>query len=204
VTTEAGGFVTLHRASPRVLFCTIGVFLASAPSSFAGETITYNYDPLGRLIGSVTSGGPNTGINTATCFDNAGNRSQYQMVNGSPVACPAPTPASEPGAPPAPPQPPAPPNAVAYSVSGPCYTPTTLNVVQNDTDPGGLTPISVISVFGTNNVEVSVVSSTSVRLIGAIPETDTVVYLVQNSAGATASGIINYTTTGNPQQCANQ
>ena len=171
---------------------------------FAQETTTYTYDPLARLSGSSISGGPNNGVKTATCFDNAGNRSQYQTGSSGLQSCPTPTPASEPGPPTPPTPPPAPPNAAGYSTSGPCNSPVTINVVQNDTDPGSHYPITLISVIGTNNVEVSVVNSTTMQILGAIPETDTVVYVVANSAGTTAVGTVTYTTTGNPQTCATQ
>jgi hypothetical protein len=171
---------------------------------FAQEATTYTYDPLGRLSGSAISGGSNNGVHTATCFDNAGNRSQYQTGSSGLQSCPTPTPASEPGPPTPSPTPPAAPNAAGYSASGPCNTSVTINVVQNDTDPGSHYPITLISVLGTNNVETSVASSTSITVRGAIPETDTFAYVVANSAGATAVGTVTYTTTGNPQTCATQ
>lgn len=61
-----------------------GCFLLASQAS-AVETITYSYDALGRLTGSVTSGGPNSGVSTGTSFDPAGNRSSYS-VTGSTAA----------------------------------------------------------------------------------------------------------------------
>jgi hypothetical protein len=186
------------------LFSGLCLSLLSGDLLFAQEATTYTYDPLNRLSGSSISGGPNNGVHTATCFDNAGNRTQYQTGSSGLQSCPTPTPASEPAPPTPPTPPPAAPNAAGYSASGPCYAPTTVNVVQNDTDPGGNYPITLLSVLGTNNVNASVVNSTTVQLTGAIPETDTVVYVVGNSAGTTGVGTITYTTTGNPQTCATQ
>lgn len=191
----------------RIRLCVLGGLcgcLIGGNVVFAQETTTYTYDPLGRLAGSSISGGPNNGVQTATCFDNAGNRSKYQTGSSGLQSCPTPTPSSEPGAPTPPTPPPAAPIAAGYASSGACYSPTTVNVVQNDTDPGNNYPITVISVIGTSNVEVSVVNSTSIKISGAVPQTDTVAYVVANSAGTTAVGTVTYTTTGNPQTCADQ
>lgn len=49
----------------------------STTSAHAQETTSYSYDALGRLATSNTSGGPNNGVATGTCFDAAGNRTQY-------------------------------------------------------------------------------------------------------------------------------
>jgi hypothetical protein len=60
--------------------------------ALAQETTTYSYDGLGRLKGSVISGGTNSGRVTGTCFDAAGNRMRYDVATGAPAACPTPTP----------------------------------------------------------------------------------------------------------------
>lgn len=44
------------------------------------QTVTYTYDPLGRLIGSQTQGGPGNGTTQVFKFDAAGNRTQYQAL----------------------------------------------------------------------------------------------------------------------------
>ncbi|MEG3145388.1 hypothetical protein U1839_12070 [Sphingomonas sp. RT2P30] len=62
----------------------------------ASETKTYSYDALGRLTGSVTSGGPNDTRQIGTCFDRAGNRMRYDVATGAPAACPTPTPTPTP------------------------------------------------------------------------------------------------------------
>ena len=65
------------------------VAAASAGAASALETVTYSYDSLGRLTGSVTSGGPNSGISTGTSFDPAGNRSSYSVTGSSAARVPA-------------------------------------------------------------------------------------------------------------------
>ena len=44
------------------------------------ETVSYNYDALGRLISKNTSGGVNSGIAASTTFDAADNRSNYSVT----------------------------------------------------------------------------------------------------------------------------
>lgn len=81
----------------------------------AQEATTYSYDVLGRLVNSSTSGGPNNGVATGTCFDAAGNRTQYvvgaagalcttaQASTVAPMASQAPPPQQSNAAPPTPP-----------------------------------------------------------------------------------------------------
>ncbi|MDB5708238.1 MAG: hypothetical protein JWL96_308, partial [Sphingomonas bacterium] len=61
--------------------------LIGVPSS-AQETTTYTYDSLGRLVTSSVSGGPNSGTQTGTTFDPAGNRATY-TVSGVPATPPS-------------------------------------------------------------------------------------------------------------------
>lgn len=62
--------------------------LASAGVTSAAETVNYTYDALGRLTGSIISGGPNSGVSTGTSFDPAGNRSGYSVTGGVALADP--------------------------------------------------------------------------------------------------------------------
>ena len=73
-----------------------GAILAVAAAANASETVTYSYDTLGRLVTSVRSGGPNTGIILATCFDQAGNRMRQDIASGVPSTCPTPAPTPSP------------------------------------------------------------------------------------------------------------
>jgi hypothetical protein len=60
---------------------------AGSVSAIAQEVTTYNYDSLRRLTGSSTSGGPNNGTHTGTCFDKAGNRVRYAASAGGSPSC---------------------------------------------------------------------------------------------------------------------
>jgi len=73
------------------------VLLVGYSSSWGSETTTYTYDALGRLVTSTRTGGPNNGVNMATCFDRAGNRMRHDTVTTTPAVCPTPTPTPTPG-----------------------------------------------------------------------------------------------------------
>lgn len=64
----------------------VAALAGASISAHAQEATTYSYDVLGRLVASTTSGGPNNGIVTGTCFDAAGNRTQY-VVAGAGAPC---------------------------------------------------------------------------------------------------------------------
>ena len=49
----------------------------------ASETTTYTYDPLGRLKGVSTAGGPSNGVTVSTGFDPAGNRTNYTVAGAA-------------------------------------------------------------------------------------------------------------------------
>lgn len=53
--------------------------------AIAQETITYSYDPLGRLVTAIKAGGPNSGQATTIAYDAASNRSNY-AISGLPAA----------------------------------------------------------------------------------------------------------------------
>jgi len=67
----------------------------------AQETTTYSYDALGRLVATNVNGGLNNGVVMRTCFDGAGNRTQYAVAQTG-FVCPAPSPTPTPSAAPAP------------------------------------------------------------------------------------------------------
>jgi YD repeat-containing protein len=60
----------------------IGVFIAAsiASNAFAAETITYQYDVLGRLSATSIAGGPTSGTQVTTTFDSADNRTNQATV----------------------------------------------------------------------------------------------------------------------------
>ena len=55
-------------------------FLALAAPAFAGSTVTYTYDALGRLVRSVSSG--TSTANTSYTLDPAGNRANVTVTGG--------------------------------------------------------------------------------------------------------------------------
>jgi len=67
------------------------------------------------------------------------------------------------------------------------------NVVQNDTDPGGNYPLSLVSVTPSTS-GFTVISSTTIEYMsGTRAGTNTATYTVQNSKGATATGTLTVT-----------
>jgi hypothetical protein len=74
----------------------------------------------------------------------------------------------------------------AGSVS--CGTFKDVNVVANDTDPDGNYPLSLVSASGSAGINVSVVSSTDIEILGNTSGTKSFSYVVQDSLGATATG----------------
>lgn len=175
--------------------CGVGAFLISGTGS-AAETFSYSYDALGRLVVSTISGGPNSGIGTATCFDPAGNRMRHTVGSGV-SSC-----GSGSGSTPPPTSSNQAPVAVSDSVSGPCNSAVNYDVVANDYDPDGNTPLSLVSATGSASVDAQVVSSTTIQFIGTAPgTTSTVSYVVKDSLGATATGSVSYRTTGTQSTC---
>lgn len=71
------------------------VFTIPAESLSAAETVTHQYDALGRLKQTTKSGGPANGVQTKTNHDPAGNRSCQSTTGvggGGGTACPPPPP----------------------------------------------------------------------------------------------------------------
>lgn len=58
--------------------------VTSIEPAWAGETIAYTYDALGRLTTAVHSGSANNGLQQSYSYDKAGNRTNV-TVTGSPV-----------------------------------------------------------------------------------------------------------------------
>lgn len=54
-----------------------------AQRSDAQETTTYTYDELGRLVETDTAGGPNDAVETSLDYDDAGNRTSYEVTGSS-------------------------------------------------------------------------------------------------------------------------
>ncbi|MEA3063800.1 MAG: hypothetical protein QOJ27_228, partial [Sphingomonadales bacterium] len=64
--------------------------LAWAGAANAGETVTYTYDALGRLVATSSSGTVNNGVASALGYDPAGNRSSYAVTGAAGPPPPAP------------------------------------------------------------------------------------------------------------------
>lgn len=82
------------------------VAASQSPPSFGTETITYTYDALGRLVAAQSTGSVNNSQVRSSCYDSAGNRTQYRSDNaggfascsgGAPAPTPTPTPTPTPG-----------------------------------------------------------------------------------------------------------
>jgi YD repeat-containing protein len=187
-------FVVKHKNF--LLSSSIAALLVSG-SAGASEIVKYRYDELGRLVASTVSGGPNDTIGTATCFDAAGNRTRHTVGAGV-TACGSGSP------PPGPPPPSAPPPVAVSdpSVIGPCNSVINYNVVANDYDPNGNTPLTLVSVTSNSHVSAQVISSTTIQFIGSTPgNTSTLSYVIKNSLNATATGTVTYKTTGTASTC---
>lgn len=60
------------------------IWLAVVPiAASAGETVTYTYDELGRLVAVSSTGTVNDGVSVSTQFDPAGNRNSHAVTGGS-------------------------------------------------------------------------------------------------------------------------
>lgn len=90
-----------------------------------------------------------------------------------------------------------PPTTVADNLSMPKCSIRSINVVANDTDPEGNTPIVLIGVSGAGALGyASVMNSTSVQYEAySSPGSDTITYTVRDSLGATSTGILHVTIT---------
>lgn len=181
----------------------ISIFITALVASpvYAGETAIYTYDALGRLTQASKAGGPATGVQSATCYDPAGNRTSQAMsgVGGVPVPLP---PCSSPPPPPPPPPPNLPPVANPDSMSMPCWSTASKNVVANDTDPDGNYPLTLVSVSPDGDVSAAITSSTtvSVEAQGA-RGVSVVLYVIKDSLGATANGTLSVTVNGSTSLC---
>lgn len=173
----------------------------------AQETVTYQYDALGRLSASVISGGPNNGIATATCFDPAGNRTQYFTGSGAPPACaslpsPAPTPTPGPTPTPAPAPTNQPPIATNDTFSLRCWTSGVKNLTANDSDPDGNLPLTLKSIVRqSGSADATIISASSVSIDANDKGPSVFSYVVADSLGATATGKLTVTSTGTLAVC---
>ena len=163
--------------------------LIAATGAYA-ETVTHTYDVLGRLRTSSVSGGPNSGTNTAICYDAANNRQKYVTAIGgaassTPTPTPTPTPTNQP------------PVAVADSAMAQmCGWGEEIAVLANDSDPEGNTPLAIVSVsaanMGTPALLGSAGNGTAIfyQPNGYSAGTDSFTYQVRDSLGAVSTGTV--------------
>ncbi|WP_207791621.1 Ig-like domain-containing protein [Sandaracinobacteroides saxicola] len=158
-----------------------------AIAAHAGETTTFTYDALGRLVSTSSSGTVNNGLSNTIAYDPAGNRSSYG-TSGAPGGTqpPPPPPANQP------------PVANPDSITSPKCVTRFVNVVANDTDPEGNYPLGLVSV---NQPRAWVESGTTVGMF--TPDVNggyAITYTVADSLGATSTGTLSVNVTGS-QQC---
>ena len=177
------------------LYLTSGIGAALVCSLGAGgsasETKTYTYDALGRLVQAQSSGTVNNQDTSSICYDPAGNRTQYKSDGaGSVVNCGSGSSNN-------------PPVTQSDSVQVGCNQTTTVNVTANDSDPDGNLPLTLISVaVNSGFASATVASASSVQVTGSFEnETATATYTIQDSLGATATGILTIKSVGGPSIC---
>jgi YD repeat-containing protein len=180
---------------------------ALATAALASETTTYSYDALGRLVATTSSGTVNNGLATSIAYDPAGNRSCYTVTGaatGSGGACgsgpPPPPPPSPPPPPPSPPPPPPPPGGPVANPDGASVAKCSIvdvNVVANDTDPGGHYPLTVTGTSGATKGTATVVNASTIEYESfGVAGSTTFSYTVQNATGQSATGSITITISG--------
>ena len=160
--------------------------ISTAPA-VASETQTYSYDELGRLTAVQYSGAVNNGAAHSLCYDPAGNRTKYKSDSAGTLA----TCTGGGGGPP-------PTNLPPVTVND---TLTVIrceigykNVVANDSDPEGNTPLVVTAV---DHPDAWVASSTTVGVQAPDASGSFIVnYTVRDSLGATSTGSLTVTITG--------
>jgi YD repeat-containing protein len=156
----------------RLLVFVVLLAVPTARVAVANETTTYDYDALGRLI-TVTK---DDGTLVDYDYDAAGNRQSKDTRLA--------------GEPPPPPPPNDPPNAADDSVLVPgVYESAFKNLVANDTDPNG-DPLTIASVTQPWNGQVSIVSSTSVDVLGTAAGTGTFSYTISDGNGGTDTATV--------------
>lgn len=158
--------------------------LAGAAAASAGETITYRYDALGRLIQATSTGSINDQLYRQYVYDRAGNRRQTALGTGTPPAFPPPEPL--------------PPNqapvTAADTLSVPRCGSNFKNVTANDSDPEDHLPLALVSVSAGTLGAASVFDGDQVFYeAGSSAGTDVLTYTVEDSLGAASNGTLTVT-----------
>lgn len=209
----------MTKGGARFFLATSLVALAAAAQG--NETISYDYDSLGRLVRVDRSGTVNNGVNAAYCYDSADNRTSVTVGQAAATQCPTYAPPPAPGPVPPPPEPvPPPPEPVPpppapapvppspppspppssnlaptpvndTGVQGKCTT-RAYDVVANDADPDGNYPLTLVSVTGIGFV---LASPTTIEF-SALSNGRTGTYTVRDSLGATATATLTVSLAG--------
>lgn len=178
--------------------------LAALPMKADAQTSTesYTYDTLGRLVVANTTGGSNNAEAHSICYDQSGNRTQYDSKSdGTSAICTdlgaAMSAASRTAATAGtvsdllPILPSRPLTAQTDFASGVCLNKLTVNLTANDFDQDNQYPLtlSAISKSGGGSATAALVSPSSVSVtFGASGDTTDFVYTVANSVGVTTTG----------------
>lgn len=135
----------------------------------ASKTIIYHYDELGRVIRVEDSANKDRNY----YYDDAGNRTSLTTSGGNqaPVA-----------------------KADSLTLTG-LYSPKTINVLANDTDPDG-DPLTLVSANGSGSL--SVINKGNgvleVTAVGVKQPSQSFSYTVSDPSGATSSAVVTVTT----------
>jgi hypothetical protein len=171
------------------------LLLAAAGAAGATETVSYDYDPLGRLVRVERTGTVNNGFNANYTFDCAGNRANVTAGPGVPP--PSPPAACSAAAPPPPPPGNQPPVTAADTASIPKCGTVVKNVIANDTDPESNYPLALtdVSYAGTRG-GAALADSASIEFVSSgLSGVASVSYTVRDSFGATSTGTFNVSIT---------
>src|SRR3954469_4118123 len=71
----------MAKSRPCSILCLLAIATLAARAD-AGETRTYTYDALGRLVATSATGTVNDGQTTNIAYDPAGNRQSYTVAGG--------------------------------------------------------------------------------------------------------------------------
>lgn len=163
---------------------------ALATAAMAGETTTYTYDALGRLVTASSIGTVSNGVSATIGYDPAGNRSSY-AVTGAGGAPPPPPPPPPPSSVPPPHPTPSnqPPVAEPDRFRAYSCTAATFDALENDHDPDG-NSLTITSVYGPAAQAGQMGVSNNMLTWGATSFTGSVegYYTISDGHGGTATG----------------
>jgi len=157
-------------------------FLAAPQAGAQSSTQTFAYDPHGRLVKVVTSGGPRNGGSQSICYDDAGNRTSYagNRSSGS-TTCPSQT------------------NDLPVTrlvlTSRVCLPAPAINLTSDDSDPEVNAPLLLTAIGKTDGgVSAIMVSSSSMRAtFGLASDISTFSFSEENSLGAASQSMLTDT-----------